>query len=364
MSQTDDVLSDRRLATRSPLTPAVSAGQAGRSARRRAGIDADVSSASQARLDEVRCEQVFECLPRDHDRALDERAAVLALGEAAREESHRAAVVIEATGSALGLLEGDRTTLDPWEVEFADVLTRAVGPADIERAGALIAESTRQGVDVVTVLDAEYPVNLRMVHNPPPALFVRGALPATRRVVAIVGTRRSNTEGGRRASELATALAAHGVVVASDLARGIGTIAHGAALEAGGLTVAVMGAGIDVLYPLENQEVAGEIAERGALVSPAPAGTPPSHHTLRLRRAVLSGLAAAVVVVEGGVGRALASTCFEQGRPVLFVEGLSADEDWARAWLGKGLGTVIGSADDVLSHVRCLTEVAERGIVT
>jgi DNA protecting protein DprA len=121
---------------------------------------------------------------------------------------------------------------------------------------------------LVSVLDDEYPRNLRRIYNRPPFLFVRGALDNTdERSVAVVGTRRASPDGLSQAAHLAGELARRGVTVVSGLARGIDTAAHTAALDAGGRTLAVMGTGIDRVYPAENAELAQRIPEQGALVS-------------------------------------------------------------------------------------------------
>jgi DNA processing protein len=300
----------------------------------------------------------------DHDRALEERAAVLALAEAAGADAHRAAAAIEAVGSALSLLEGDRNRLDQWETELADELARRVGGVDLERGRAVVVEQLRRGVEVVTVLDAGYPTNLRLAHDIPAALFVRGRLPRARSAVAIVGSRRPTAGGDRRTTELAEVLATQDVVVVSELSRGVAATTLRTAIAAGGQVVAVLGAGIDLRCSPERERLALEVVGPGALVAVSPPGTYPSRRTLRTRAGLLSGLASAVVVVEGAAGTAVAEAAFGQGRPVLFVSGLSAEEAWARRCLSQGLGTVVNSPTEVADRVRCLTEPIDAGIVT
>ena len=124
------------------------------------------------------------------------------------------------------------------------------------------------GAHLVTVLDDKYPANLRLIHNLPPFLFVRGTLQRDdARSVAVVGTREASPDGLRRAAKMARGLAGDGVTVVSGLAKGIDSAAHEATLECDGRTIAVVGTGILRTYPAENAELAERILERGAVVS-------------------------------------------------------------------------------------------------
>jgi DNA processing protein len=146
--------------------------------------------------------------------------------------------------------------------------------------------------------DAEYPAPLTAL-TPAPELWVRGTvLPEDTLAVAIVGARRASVYGLEVAEQLASELAARGVTVVSGFARGIDTAAHRGALAAGGRTIAVLGAGIDVLYPPENAALAREVAARGALLTQFAPGTPPLPHNFPTRNRTLAALALGVVVVE------------------------------------------------------------------
>lgn len=183
----------------------------------------------------------------------------------------------------------------------------------------------RQGVKALTWEDADYPPNLRQVYNPPPVLYVRGSIEARDEwAVAIVGTRRASVYGKEAAQMLSAGLAKAGVTVVSGLARGIDTVAHRSCLEAGGRTLAVLGCGVDIVYPQENARLAAEIVERGALVSEYPLGTRPESRNFPPRNRIVSGLTLGTVVVEGDMGSgALITAGFaaEQGREVLAVPG-------------------------------------------
>jgi DNA processing protein len=284
---------------------------------------------------------------------------VLALVAGMRGEWHRAATLIDATGSALGLIEGRWEALTPDEVPMAERLRRGVSDGAISRQEAAIARLEGSGIRVVTVLDDSYPVNLRMVFNRPPVLFVSGALePAGRRVVAVAGTGRPGSAGVERAAELGAGLARLGFTVVAAMDGAVETAGHRAALAAGGRAIAVLGADIGRAQPGERRDLADAAACQGAVVSPFWPGAPAEPGGRALRNAVVSGLSAAVVVVEGPAGGGaaeLAGAAFGQGRPVLFVDGLSAGEEWARRSHERGLGRVVGGADDIDRATRHLT---------
>jgi DNA processing protein len=173
--------------------------------------------------------------------------------------------------------------------------------------------------------DAEYPALLLAIPTAPPTLHVRGALvEGDTLAVAVVGSRRATPYGLTVAETLAAELAARGVTIVSGLARGIDTAAHRGALRVGGRTIAVLGSGVDVVYPPENVRLADEIAARGALVSQFGPGTPPLPHHFPTRNAVIAGLSLAVVVVEAAERSGsliTARLAAELGREVLAMPG-------------------------------------------
>jgi DNA processing protein len=181
------------------------------------------------------------------------------------------------------------------------------------------------GIQVLTWDDEAYPRRLKEIDQPPPVLYLRGnLLPEDEWAVAIVGTRRVTAYGRQVAEELATVLARNGVTVVSGLARGVDSIAHLAALNAGGRTIAVMGTGVDQIYPPENQRLAEKMLQQGALVSDYAVGTPPVGTNFPPRNRLISGLTLAVVVVEAGLtSGALITASFaaEQGRDVFAIPG-------------------------------------------
>jgi DNA processing protein len=203
------------------------------------------------------------------------------------------------------------------ELHDSEILGRA--NAEIERLEQLQAR-------VVTLEDEEYPSWLREIYDPPIALYVRGDLAAAcqRPSLAIVGSRRCSTYGVNAAQSLARDLAAQGLTIVSGLARGIDGAAHRGALEARGLTVAVVGTGLDITYPKEHAKLTDEIAASGAVISEFPLGTPPLAQNFPYRNRVLSGLCFGVLVVEASEHSGsliTARLAYEQGREVFAVPG-------------------------------------------
>ena len=183
----------------------------------------------------------------------------------------------------------------------------------------------RAGVRVINWHHPMYPPRLREIHDPPPILYLHGdVLQEDERSVAVVGTRNSTSYGREVTSALARDLARSGVTIVSGLARGIDAIAHRAALDAGGRTIAVFGSGLDIVYPSEHTRLAREIAESGALVSEHPLGARPHASHFPRRNRLISGMTLGTLVVEAGErsGALLTVRCaLEQDREVFCVPG-------------------------------------------
>ncbi|MGA9753677.1 MAG: DNA-processing protein DprA, partial [Desulfobaccales bacterium] len=196
---------------------------------------------------------------------------------------------------------------------------------DWDKLEERLARLTALGAEMVTRDDPRFPLRLQEIPYPPPFLFIKGTLaPEDSLAVAIVGTRGASYYGLKAGRRLAGALAARGVTVVSGLARGIDTAAHQGALEMSGRTLAVLGCGLDVVYPPENRQLYQEIPARGALVSEFPLGTPPDAKNFPIRNRIISGLALGVVVIEAGSTSGTAITvryALDQGREVFAVPG-------------------------------------------
>lgn len=216
---------------------------------------------------------------------------------------------------------------------------------------AELARVQRAGVTALTWDDPRYPARLKAIGDPPPVLYLKGELaPEDDFGVAIVGTRNASNYGREAARVLATDLAGVGVTIISGLARGIDAVAHRAALQAGGRTLAVLGSGVDVIYPWENRQLSQDIVAHGALISEYALGTQPEASNFPPRNRIVSGLSRGVVVVEAGEqSGALITARFaaEQGRDVFAVPGTI----FARASQGTnrlirdGATPVLGAAD-------------------
>lgn len=261
-------------------------------------------------------------------RAAREAAALVALLGLNRHPWQRHAELVERAGSAVSALEDELAGV----AGQASLL--AVDPEPLIAAAAeRVARWRGQGFRLVSVLDDDYPENLRAVHDRPPLVFVAGRLrPDDRRAIAVIGSRRAGPDGLRSARELAEDLVAGGVTVVSGLAAGIDTAAHVAALEAGGRTVAVIGTGLAHSYPPQNAGLQRQIAERGAVISQFWPEAAPSRASFPRRNAVMSGLALGTVVVEASHrsgARVQARLALAHGRPVFLLDGLLA-QAWAR----------------------------------
>jgi DNA processing protein len=292
-----------------------------------------------------------------------ERAAVLALAGAAsdaRIEWHRAAAVVDGAGSALEVLKGRWTGLESFETDDADQLARYVTSEKLKMYELMIAEAETRGDHVITVLDEAYPLNLRRVYNRPPFLFVRGRLDERdNHAVAVVGTRDASKRGLAQADRLSRDLAASGVTVLSGLALGIDSAAHRGALAASGRTVAVMGTGLDKIYPRANEPLAEAIlGSGGALVSQFWPGAPPARWSFPMRNVVMSGMAIGTVVVEASStsgAKMQARLALEHGKQVYLVESLVLHEEWARRYVKRG-AHVVKSVEDILSTLVALAK--------
>lgn len=221
-----------------------------------------------------------------------------------------------------------------------------------------------QGIGVLTLEDERYPRRLKEIAQPPPVLYLRGELDAQDEwAVAVVGTRRITGYGRQVTEEIAMELARSGVTVISGLARGVDAIAHQAALNAGGRTLAVLGNGVDRIYPPENRRLAEQMLAHGALISDYPPGTPPEASNFPPRNRLISGLSMAVVVVEAGLtSGALITAAFaaDQGREVFAVPGnITAPQSAGTNRLIRDGAHPLLDPQDVL-EVLNLTRVAEQ----
>jgi DNA processing protein len=290
---------------------------------------------------------------------------VLALAVHARVPWYQVAQAIEHVGSAHTLLEF--ATAYPPESSITDehgrslsvedlreaVDAAAITEPELEQFEALIEATTTEGIELVTVLDERYPTNLRLVHDRPPFLFIRGRHdPHDSRAVAVVGTRQASAEGLELAGSLAGKLAERDVTVVSGLANGIDRAAHEATLAAGGRTVAVVGTGIRQVYPAEHRELAEQIVEQGgAILSQFLPDAPPRPERFPLRNRTMSGYSIGTVVVEASStsgAKMQARLALAHNKRVFLVRELVTREEWAQRYARHPAATVVDTVDDVL----------------
>jgi DNA processing protein len=215
---------------------------------------------------------------------------------------------------------------------------------------------TRVGGKVVTLADESYPRRLREIYDPPPVLYLRGDLsPGDDLAVAIVGSRKTSPYGRAVTERISRDLAARSVTVVSGMARGIDSVAHSGALTAGGRTIAVLGCGVDVVYPPENRKLFCQIVEHGAVISEFPMGASPEAAHFPRRNRMISGLAIGIVVVEARAksGSLITAACaLEQGRDVFAVPGNIGDESSRGTnQLIKQGAKLVETSEDILSEI-------------
>ena len=222
----------------------------------------------------------------------------------------------------------------------------------------------KQDIKILTWEDESYPQRLKEIDQPPPVLYIRGEyLPDDLFAVAIVGTRRVTAYGRQITEELSAFLAANNMTVISGLARGVDPVAHQTALKAGGRTIAVLGSGVDKIYPPEHRALAEQMVERGAIISDYVPGTPPEASNFPPRNRIISGLSLAIVVVEAGeTSGALITAEFaaEQGREVFAVPGsiLAPQSKGANKLIQNGALPLLSVKD--LMQALDLTRVGEQ----
>lgn len=257
---------------------------------------------------------------------------------------------VEDAGSALKVLEDELA--GGQEALFADDDQLMQKRLSAARHHVLAWET--EGLGFVTLLDKDYPSQLLTIHQRPPFLFYRGRLdPKDASGVAVVGTRHPSEEGVRRAGEIASGLARKGTTVISGLAAGIDSTAHRAAMAVGGRTVAVVGTGLRRAYPAENAALQDQLCREYLVLSQFWPDAAPSKTSFPMRNAVMSGYAAATVVVEASWqsgARMQARLALEHGRPVFLLDSLLR-HDWAQQYAARPGTTVVHDADDVLGRL-------------
>ena len=253
------------------------------------------------------------------------------------------------------IFRASRTELEAAGVNGAVAQSIASG-ITFEDAAAQQQKAAESGAVVITIGDPLYPPRLREIFDPPVLLFARGrAELLTSLAVAVVGTRRPTPYGLAVAERLSGDLSHAGLTIVSGMARGIDTAAHKGALAAGGDTVAVLGCGVDVVYPQENRKLAADLAVKGLIVSEFPMGAIAFPQNFPIRNRIISGISLGVLVVEGAQysGSAItAKLAMDQGREVFAVPGnITSKLSWGPNLLIKQGARLVQDWNDVVSEL-------------
>ena len=262
--------------------------------------------------------------------------------------------------SLAGLLAGDvleaskRAHRTSWTIRTASEERWQIA---YERADTEHAAAAAVGARITTVLDRDFPLNLRLIHNLPPFLYYRGDLDADSDAcsVAVVGTRVASANGLAQADRMAHRLAELGLTVTSGLAAGIDTAVHRGTLAAGGRTIAVYGTGITSCFPAQNRGLAEEIIDSGGLiVSQFFPTAPTARWMFGKRNEVTSGISQGTVVIEASRtsgAKMQARLAYEHGKSVFLVSSLVAAQDWAQDMINSRHAIAVSHVDDIASRI-------------
>jgi DNA processing protein len=260
--------------------------------------------------------------------------------------------LIEHYGTAERVFQASLTELEATGMRAVSAQSIATGKS-LELAQQECVNAAETGSRIISLSDPEYPLRLKEIYDPPIVLFVKGSVEVLAQPgIAMVGTRHPTPYGSGMAERLSTDLAARGLVIISGLARGIDTSSHRGAVAAKGKTVAVLGTGIDVMYPKENSRLAEQIvALGGALISEFPVGTHPAPQNFPIRNRIISGMSAGVLVVEAAEysgTRITSRLALEQNRDVYAVPGnVTNKNSWGPNTLIKQGAKLVATWEDV-----------------
>lgn len=264
--------------------------------------------------------------------------------------------LIEAFGSPAGVFQASPRDLERVEGIGPKVVTSLKRFGWKELVDRELRSLEKMGARLVTFADEEYPPSLKQIYDPPPLLYVLGSLkPQDQTAVAVVGSRYPTAYGKSFAERIGIGLSQRGIAVVSGLARGVDSAGHRGALAAGGRTIGVLGCGIDLIYPPENQKLFEEVIAHGAVISEFPLGTPPESDHFPIRNRVISGISLGVVVVEATLRSGSLITArfaLEQGREVFAVPGNvdSARSAGTNRLIRQGAKLVTGT-EDILEEI-------------
>ena len=293
-------------------------------------------------------------LPENVDRA-EEELHWLALRLIPGLGTRVALRVVRQVGSATGVFRASPTELESLGIA-SHVVRNFESPAVFESAVREVEQARQLGVKFITLNDPLYPPLLREIFDPPLLLYVQGDVALLNTPsIGMVGSRKPTAYGRAMAERLSVDLATKGLTIVSGLARGIDTVAHQAALTSNGKTIAVLGCGIDVVYPAENKKLHASVAEKGLLISEFPLGSFPAPQNFPIRNRVISGLSLGVVVVEAAQysgSLITARLAMEQNREVFGVPGsLTNTNSWGPHTLIKQGAKLVQDWRDVIEEL-------------
>ena len=260
--------------------------------------------------------------------------------------------LVERFGSVQNVFNATLTELEAAGIQAVAAQSLGTGRS-LELAQEESARASGTNIHVVTLEDAAYPAPLRQIYDPPLVLYVRGDIAVISRPgIAVVGTRHPTPYGTGMAERLACDLAARGLVIFSGLARGVDSAAHRGAVSAKGKTVGVLGTGVDVIYPKENNRLSDQILSLGgALISEFPLNTFPAPQNFPIRNRIISGISVGVLVVEAAEysGTRITSRCaLEQNREVFAVPGnVTNKNSWGPNTLIKQGAKLVATWEDI-----------------
>ncbi|HLK49009.1 MAG TPA: DNA-processing protein DprA [Bryobacteraceae bacterium] len=266
-----------------------------------------------------------------------------------------AAKLLKRFNTPQGIFRASRTELESEGVSGAVAQSIASG-CTFEDAAAQQEKIRNAGAVLITMKDPRYPPLLREIFDPPTLLFARGRTELLQTIMlGVVGTRRPTPYGLAAAERLSGDLAHAGLTVVSGMARGIDSAAHKGALGAGGDTVAVLGCGVDIVYPSENRKLSAELAAKGLIISEFPMGATAFPQNFPIRNRVISGMSVGVLVVEGAQysGSAItAKLAMDQGREVFAVPGnITSKLSWGPNLLIKQGAKLVQDWNDVIAEL-------------
>ncbi len=274
-------------------------------------------------------------------------------------------VIVEEAGSMAFQRKLLKARMEAPHLDLEQVLEKLLPRDAAEKGGAHEASLKRNNVHYTTLLDPDYPLMLKQIHDPPPVLFYAGSLQALHRpCISIVGARAVTTYGLQTAKKLGGELAAMGFTLVSGLALGVDAAGHVAALEVGGRTAGVLGSGVDLIYPAEHRTLARDMVNmNGAVVSEFPPGVRPRAFHFPIRNRIISGLSHGVIVVEAkekSGSLITARHCLDQGRELFAVPGPINHETsfGANKLIQEGSAKLLLSVDNILEDLQPLLGMA------